>query len=241
MTVAITASISHASYDQTCERILEDAPSIKLEYEGTRDLGDFNRMIGLDHSMSAFEFESLKDMMAGLPIKLTFKNGKTLFVPSANDPKIVKEMGRSMNRSPLAQVTYLPDGLKKLGSLLKSACVALDLSGCASYDNFAGFSDPAPRPLTVIQEQTIKWAVLYNLAPSSILFMYNQAAKIYGHDEALSFLSDMGKKCLIQASINLSDIFSHTEAAIILNKVAAPLIFNNWQTALAKLAKSKLH
>lgn len=237
-----TAFQAQANYDEkSCAEFLGAAPSLKYEYEQMAKQDIYAKMLESGHSVKAIEFSALQDIMSGLSLKLKFKNGKTLFVPTNVDPKQMKEVGRSLSRSPLVEVSYTPESLARVGGVLKSTCEALQLSGCEVYMKFSGFLDPTPRPLSVAQEQVVKAAVFPNLPPVRINWMYQQIAGMRGHNEAIGFLSDMGKKNLLVAVKNISDVFAEREGVIVFDKVVAPIIFDSWQAALARLSGARLH
>lgn len=233
----------HANVDSvTCQELLEAVPAITMEYQGVLETGEIALRQGLNHEMSPIEFHATKDMMAGLAMKLIADNGRTFFVPSAPNPHRVKEMNQFLNRFSLEEIQYPPETLMKIGKVLKQVCLAVERTGCEVYDVFAGFTDPTARPFTVLQEQGLKWAILYALPPPTLPWMHAQASKALGHKASLSILNDARDLSLTHALHIIPEVFEDPEdLTVILDDVVGPMISSAWRAAIAKLEGKHPH
>jgi hypothetical protein len=124
----------------------------------------------LDRKLSDVEYEAVMDVSRDLPLIATFENGtKGAF---QNEKESLKKLWWQLSRTRIVAVTYLPDSLTKLGSILKCACVALNRSGCEVYENYQGLSSAGLRPFTPAQEQVIKWSTFHTLPPKEMTRLY---------------------------------------------------------------------
>ena len=220
ISMVFMAPLSYATYDVKCMQALLSEGKQHEALAWWRSTWDpaFAIVSKLDRKLSDIEYEAVMDVHRDLPLIAVFENGtKGVF---QNEKESLKKLWRQLSRTRIVAVTYLPESLVKLGSVLKSACVALNRSGCEVYDNYQGLSSANLRPFTPAQEQAIKWSTFHMLPPKEMVKLYRIWTDLQARTENLEATNERKNS----AEKIIKSAFTQEQASILLDRIVHPYI-----------------
>jgi len=211
---------SYASYNTSCLEQLtinkETSPALNDFYN--QWIQTIRRIGGISRQISDLEYEACLDLNKGLSLRAKFGNGKqSEFKCEASS---LEKLSRWMKRTNVVEVQFSEEALRRMGKVLKDACLALGHSGCEAYDNYIGFIDPQPRPFNPRAERAIKWATFHMFPTVQVAIRLRRLE----HEERMMVLMEYHERVLIAAQETLASEFRPVEAVLLFEKVVKPLL-----------------